>query len=414
MQSRIAMLSVHGYVDAVPRLGATDTGGQVVYVLELAKALARSGYEVDIYTRQFEGRAAEEPVREGVRIVRIPCGPDEFIPKEEAIPIWDEFADNMKDFLAREQLSYGVFHSHYWDAGWVAMQVTSALEQGFVHCSHSLGAWKREQFRNVPGAEEMFRFEERIARENRVFRAARRLIATNPEEVDNYQRFYGFEPAAIDMIPPGVDVRTFRPLQEGEEETPTDLPDSYILALARVDHNKGFDLLIHAFARLAERHPELHLVIGGGSPRPKQPEIDLRQSLEDLAREYGLEDRVLLYGYVPDELMAPFYRGARAFVLSSRFEPFGMTVTEAMACGTPVVVTSLGGIRHYLQDGQDALLADPTDTEALAGALDSLLTRPRLAEEIARAGLDTIYRTFTWDAIAAQHLQVYQELLAES
>ncbi len=414
MQSKLAMLSVHGYVDAVPRLGATDTGGQVMYVLELSKALARSGYQVDIYTRQFEGRAALEPVREGVRIVRIPCGPEEFVPKEEAIPIWDEFADNMKDYLDREQLTYGVFHSHYWDAGWVALQVTAARDQGFVHCSHSLGAWKREQFRNVPGAEEMFKFEERIKRENQVFRTARRLIATNPEEVENYQRYYGFEPAAIDMIPPGVDVYTFRPLQEGEEERPTDLPDSYILALARVDHNKGFDLLIHAFARLAKRHPQLHLVIGGGSPRPKQPEIDLRQSLEDLAREYGLENRVILYGYVPDALMAPFYRGARAFVLSSRFEPFGMTVTEAMACGTPVVVTSLGGIKHYLEDGHDALLADPTDTEALAGALDRILTRPQLAEGLSRAGLDTIYRTFTWDAIASQHLQVYQELRAES
>ena len=86
--SRLGMFSVHGYVDAEPRLGATDTGGQVTYVLELSKALARRGVAVDLYTRGFDGRAPVEPFAEGVRIVRLPCGPDEFVIKEEMYPYW--------------------------------------------------------------------------------------------------------------------------------------------------------------------------------------------------------------------------------------------------------------------------------------------------------------------------------------
>src|SRR5688572_30775921 len=92
---RIAMVSTHGYVAAVPPLGAADTGGQVVYVLELSKKLAQLGYEVDIWTRQFADQPATEQVQEKVRILRVPCGGRDFIPKEylhETLPEWSAHA----------------------------------------------------------------------------------------------------------------------------------------------------------------------------------------------------------------------------------------------------------------------------------------------------------------------------------
>ena len=114
---RICMLSVHGYFDPVPGLGATDTGGQVTYVLELSKALAETGIKVDIYTRRFEGRSEVDPVNDDVRVIRIPCGGDEFIRKEDLFPHLDEFVGTMDEYIRENELSYDLVHSHYWDAG---------------------------------------------------------------------------------------------------------------------------------------------------------------------------------------------------------------------------------------------------------------------------------------------------------
>ena len=265
---RIAMFSVHGYFDPVPRLGATDTGGQVVYVIDLAKAIAGTGVKVDIYTRQFEGGLREEPINDDVRVIRLPCGPDEFIRKEELFKYWDEFIDNLDGYMKENNLTYDVFHSHYWDAGYVAMKITEKLGGWFVHTSHSLGAWKRELFKDVEGAEEMFRFEERVEQENIIFRAARGLTVTNQAGKDNYKRLYDFEAENMVMLPPGVDINLYYPLKDGEKDVETGLPEKYILALARIDHNKGFDLLIDAFATIAQKHPDFSLVIGGGSKNP--------------------------------------------------------------------------------------------------------------------------------------------------
>ncbi|MFY9115175.1 MAG: glycosyltransferase [Dethiobacteria bacterium] len=408
---RIAMLSTHGYFDPKPILGATDTGGQVVYVLELAKALARrGGYKVDIFTRNFEGRLPEENVNEDVRVVRIPAGSDEFIRKEELLPVLDELADNMARYIDKNGFKYDIYHSHYWDAGYVAMKVAEKKGQWFVHTSHSLGAWKQERFKDVPGAEELFRFEERIAQEKVIFSKARGITVTSEAERENYKRLYDYVSDNMVTIPPGVDVEVYRPLKEGEKDQPTGLPGKYILALARIDHNKGFDLLIHSFALLARKYPDLYLVIGGGSKDPKQPEINLKSELSDIARSYDLEDRVLMPGYVPDELMAPYYRGAKVFVLSSRFEPFGMTAIEAMACGTPVVVTSLGGIKTFLTDAEDALIVNPKEREELSLAMDRILESEQVHNRLIERGLKTVYDKFTWDAIAGQHMDFFESL----
>ncbi len=408
---RIAMLSIHGYFDPRPILGATDTGGQVVYVLELAKALARRNKcKVDIYTRNFGGRLPEEDVNDDVRVIRIPAGSDQFIPKEKLLPVLDELVDNMVDYIKSNNLEYDIFHSHYWDAGYTAMKVSERLDQWFVHTSHSLGAWKQERFKDVPGAEEMFRFEERIVQEKIIFKKARGITATSQAEYDNYKYYYGYESDNMVIIPPGVDVNLFNPGKEDKAEIDSGLPENYILALARIDHNKGFDLLIHAYALLAAEHPGLYLVIGGGSKDPKQPEIDLKKELVHIAQSYGLQDRVLLPGYVPDEMMPTYYRNARVFILSSRFEPFGMTAIEAMACGTPVVVTSLGGIRHFLTDHEDAMVVNPKNKQELSAAIAEILENKEVASRLREKGLETVHERFTWEAIADQHVDFFNRL----
>ncbi|UCE27235.1 MAG: glycosyltransferase [Candidatus Coatesbacteria bacterium] len=406
--NNLAMLSVHGYVDAVPVLGATDTGGQVTYVLELAKGLAKLGVTVDLYTRRFDDREPLETVADGVRIVRVPCGPPEFVRKEDMLQYLPEYVDNMYGFIESEGLEYQLMHSHYWDAGFAAMELAPRLGIPFIHTSHSLGAWKRERMGGDPDEmERLFRFEERIATERLIFSAAAALTATTPEGVANYERLYGFESDDMIVIPPGVDVHRFNPEPQPGETAPAYASDDFVFALSRIDSNKGLDYLLFAFDKV-RGESDAKLVVGGGSKNPKQHELDVLAALNSIIDELGLKATVTFAGYVPDEELAPYYRRAKAFVLPSKFEPFGMTALEAMACGTPVVATNLGGIKHNLDDGVNALLVDPSDTHELSGAILTILNNPIAAEKLSKAGLKKIRDEFAWEVIARRNLGFFK------
>lgn len=402
------MLSVHGYFDPEPILGATDTGGQVTYVLELSKHLAQLGIKADIYTRRFEDRTEVDPVNADVRVIRIPCGPENFIRKEDLFPYLDEYVENMLAYMNKNSLHYDVFHSHYWDAGYTSMRLTEKLGTHFFYTAHSLGAWKKEQMGgDEKEMEKLFKFSQRIHWENIIFRTARAQTVTTIDGKENYKRLYDFASPALVIIPPGVDTKRFRPLEPGEKEHEIDVPERFVFALSRIDSNKGLDFLINAFAKVKEKS-DAQLLIGGGSKNPKQHEIDVKTSLLNLVEDLNLGDRVRLTGYIPDELLETYYRKAELFVLPSKYEPFGMTALEAMSCGTPVIATRFGGIRDDLKNEVDSLLVDPSDPDELSGGILKVLTNKALADRLSGNGLKTIRERFAWESIAARTLEFYE------
>ncbi len=409
---RIAQFSVHGYVDPEPILGRTDTGGQVTYVLELSRHLGRLGIEVDIYTRQFEGRSRVEALDDRVRVVRLPCGPDTFIRKEDLFEHWPEYIDNVMAFFRDENLRYEVLHGHYWDAGYVCMNLSERLEQPFFYTAHSLGAWKKEQMGGDPAEmEKLFHFEERIHWENILFRKAIAHTVTTEDGRNIYKRLYDFETPDMEVIPPGVDVQRFRPLEPGETDVDIDVPERYVFALSRIDSNKGHVELLRAFAHVRRACPDVYLVIGGGSKEPRQHEIDVRKGFLEVIDELELEDRVIFTGYIPDEEIMAYYRRAELFVLPSKYEPFGMTTTEAMSCGTPVVVTRFGGIRRDLTEGEDALLVDVSNPDEFAAAMIRVLTDAGLRAHLAAGALRTAHEKFSWEGIARRHVAFYERYI---
>ena len=148
MTLNVCMVSTHGYVDPVPQLGRTDTGGQVVYVLELAKALGRLGHRVDIYTRWIdkkEKQIEQIPGHANIRIIRMQAGPWQFIRKEKIYSVLDDLSFRMTEFIKSENIAYDLFHGHYVDGGIVASEVAKIFGKPFVFTPHSLGAWKRAQ-----------------------------------------------------------------------------------------------------------------------------------------------------------------------------------------------------------------------------------------------------------------------------
>ncbi|MGY5858943.1 MAG: glycosyltransferase [Candidatus Thorarchaeota archaeon] len=411
----ICMLSTHGYVDPEPQLGRTDTGGQVVYVLQLSKILAKQGMNVDIYTRWFDesSKRIENVFDENnLRIVRIPAGPSKFVPKEELYEYLPELADNMIEFIRKNELSYDLYHAHYVDAGIVAVNVAKAFDKPVFFTAHSLGAWKRELMDGH--SEEMdkkYKFRHRIEEEKKVFYAVNGQTATTTAQIQVMKNLYGFQSENTVIIPPGVDIEAFHP-----EDAPVDseLPTNYIFCLSRIDENKGHEVLLNAFDLVRRKVPDIHLVIGGGSPNPKPREVNLVNKIKRIIEERDMQHLVHVIGFVPDEKMRPLYKHARLFVLPSTFEPFGMTALEAMACQTPTIVSKFAGIAEFLQNRKDCVITDSSNQEEFSTTLIELLENRKLAEQIGKSGLDLVHESYSWEAIAARHMEFYRNFMNRS
>ncbi|MBL9194672.1 MAG: glycosyltransferase, partial [Opitutaceae bacterium] len=348
---RIGMVSTHGYVASDPPLGKADTGGQVVYVLELAKKLAQLGFEVDIWTRRFEDQPEIDVVNERVRVIRAACGGPNFIDKEYLVRHLPEWAERVLRFIKKEGIQYQFLNSHYWDAGYATQRLAEVLDVPHVHTPHSLGMWKRQLMEkdapeDAEHFEKKYNFTQRIHEETLLFRSCAQVIATTPDQVDMIVKDYGAPAEQVAMIPPGYDDNRFFPVSIASRNalrSRLGFQGRVVLALGRLARNKGYDLLIDAFSLVAARIPDaaLHLAVGGTSLNTEEQTI--LDELKAQAIRLGLEERVKFSGFVADNDLADHYRAADVFVLSSRYEPFGMTAIEAMACGTPTVITTHGG-----------------------------------------------------------------------
>ncbi|MEX2092488.1 MAG: glycosyltransferase [Pirellulales bacterium] len=407
---RIMMISTHGYVAAEPEFGKPDTGGQVVYTLELSKCLARMGYSVDILTRRFEDQPFTDEVGERTRIVRLPCGGNEFISKETLCDSIPEWVENVWRWVRCEKLAFRLINSHYWDAGLAGQALSNRFGIPHIHTPHSIGAWKRD---NMDGdadeLEKKYNFRKRIREEKVIYDECDLLIATTPTQrnilVDSV---YDVPLDKIRVIPPGYDDQRFFPVSISTRNVlklQLGLEGPVVLALGRIARNKGFDLLLRAMPSVIERVPHVRLVLAAGSTTPSEVEVSLARSLRTLADELGIADRVVFKDYIQDRELADYYRAADVFALSSRYEPFGMTAIEAMACGTPTVVTTEGGLCEQVAWGIEAVYANPFDPEAYGHAIATVLQQPRVAAQLAKFGPRKARSRFTWTGIAQQLLQ---------
>ena len=405
----ILMLSIHGYVAAEPELGKPDTGGQVVFVLELAKRFARLGYKVDLVTRRFDKQPEMDRINPNLRVWRIPFGGKGFIRKEDMHGQLRDFVTNFMAEAKRRNLRYDVVNSHYWDAGWAGQRIAEELRIPHIHTPHSLGAWKRTGMEGSRDeAERIYRFEERIEKEFLIYRNCDHIIATTEQQCELLESDYGIPRTQLTLIPPGIDEQRFTPvmpsrLQDIRERLGFTAHDVY--CVGRAATNKGIDLLISCLPTLLTLVPDarLKLAIGADSGRDRERV----ESWQQLSRDLGVNDAIDWLGYVPDEEMADYYRAAGVFALSSRYEPFGMTAIEAMACGTPAVVTTHGGLHEAVDFGTHALFADPKEPTEYAALLAMPMRHERLRERLSVEGARFSRRQFGWTGIARRTLAIF-------
>ncbi len=404
------MVSTHGYVAANPPLGAADTGGQVVYVLELAKKLGQLGYDVDVWTRRFEDQPEIDVVSGRVRVIRMACGGKDFIPKEYLHEELMEWCENALRFIKRHKLKYQFINSHYWDGGVAGQRLSDALRTAHVHTPHSLGAWKKSQMEQdypdrADSFEKEFNFTERIRQETILYNNCDIVLATTPPQHDMILRDYGVHRSRVAMIPPGYDDNRFFPVSEATRSTlrkrfgfkkPT------VVALGRLATNKGYDLLVEAFSVTAKRIPDAELRLAVGGKKMDKHERKILADIKARVKDLDLQKRVKFGSFISDEDLPDYYRAADLFVLSSRYEPFGMTAIEAMACGTPTVVTIHGGLFRAVSYGRHALFADTFDAEDLGITMMKPLRHAKLRNRMKRMGAHKARSLFTWTGIAQQ------------
>ncbi|WP_346320094.1 glycosyltransferase [Chitinophaga sp. YIM B06452] len=409
MRTRIAFISEHA--SPLAALGGIDAGGQNVYVGELARQLARKGYQVDIYTRRENARYPEcIPWSNNIRIIHITAGPAECIEKEQLLPYMTEFRDQMLAFMQREKLHYHLVHANFFMSAKVAMELKEILRIPYVVTFHALGHIRRlhqaEQDRFPP---------ERIRIEQEAIMQADQVIAECPQDMDDLVQYYDAPADKITLVPCGVNPEEFFPVSKElarmELKIPTD--EALLLQLGRMVPRKGVDNVIEALARLKYPGRKVRLMIVGGEAETcgtgVNPEI---RRLKEIAARLGVQAAVTFTGKKGREELKLYYSAADLFITTPWYEPFGITPLEAMACGTPVIGSMVGGIKYSVLDGKTGALVPPQDPEALAVKIHGLLTDPALLQKMSEAAVKRVRAMFTWQHVAAKMSMVYEQVLA--
>jgi D-inositol-3-phosphate glycosyltransferase len=408
MPRRVAMFSVHSCPLAT--LGGRETGGMNVYVRELSRHLAQQGIAVDVYTRRQEPcMPTVAEFAPGARVIHLNAGPAKPYTKHRVWHHLPEFIEEVQRFVTLHELSYETLHSHYWLSGWVALQLRQMLQAPVVHMSHTLGYPKNA------AAQQLWEQEppRRLRVEHDVLRRSEALVAESPASKRHMVQEYGADPKKIHVIPGGVDTAVFHPQNQqlARQSLSLEMDAPVLLFVGRLQPLKGIDTLLQAAQVVRRHHARLQvLIVGGGvDARDEREESELHR-LRALAEQLRLALHVHFIRAQPQEVLARYYAAADIFVMPSHYESFGMVVLEAMACGTPVVASRVGGLTSTVVSGHTGFLVPEGDGPAFARAILRLLASPTLRDACAQASLRRA-QAFTWPCIVDRIGQLYGHLL---
>jgi len=396
---RIAMLSAHS--SPLGKLGSKDTGGMSVYVRELSRELGRRGHRVDIYTRHNQNahdRVVE--LHKDVRLIHLRLGESQYISKAEMYSHLEDFFRELEQFRSANHLEYDLIHSHYWLSGMLGIWAQETWKCPHVVMFHSLGAVKNQT--GIGGPEP----EIRIATENAVIKTCHRILAPTQREKERLINFYGATPDKIGVVPCGVDLELFYPMDQAAARLQLGFnpDDTLALFVGRFDSMKGLDRLIEAMRYLKHRrHLRLIIVGGDGIHTPEG------EKLLVLARTYGVEESIAFIGRIEQKDLPPYYNVADVMVMPSHYESFGLVSLEALACGIPVVATPVGVMDTLIKEGQNGRLVANGDAKLLAKAIDKVTSLlPALSADAIRQTV----QMFGWPNIASAIVKEYGETLS--
>jgi len=398
-QLKIAMLSVHGC--PTRRLGGKDAGGMNVYIRELARELGRRGHLVDIYTRAHD--PADDQVvalAENARLIHLQAGQVEDMHKLVVYSYLADFLCELESFTERNGLQYDLIHSHYWLSGWVGRCIQHSWDVPHITMFHTLGAVKNTIGMGEDEPELRIRAEKELAKD------CHRIIAATDKEKEDLIRYYDASPQTISVVPCGVNLDLFQPVDKAIARRRLGFDDdSIILFVGRIDPLKGIDRLLMAMTFLEKRQGLRLVVIGGDDDSEAEVE-----RLQTLSQKLRIQDSVTFAGPVSQEDLPSYYSAAQVCVIPSYHESFGLVALESLACGTPVVAAGVGGIETVVRQDETGYVLKDNAPPRLADSIAALLSRPDAGARSAASTRASVL-AFGWPNIADAIIEEYQLVL---
>jgi len=413
---RVAMLSVHTCPLAM--LGGKKTGGMNVYVRDLSRQLGRLGITVDVFTRSQDDcqPRIKHDLGHGARVIHIPAGPEEPIPVAEIHRYLDQFVAGVLAFAEEEGAHYDLIHSHYWLSGLVAekLRVAWGGHPPILQMFHTLGHMKNR----IALDDAQRAAPERIEGEKCVLQVADRIVVSTRAEQAQLEWLYGADMERVVVIPPGVDRDRFQPIAKpvAREAVGIPLHHKNIVFVGRIEPLKGIDTLLRAMALIQKRRPEavenVCVSIIGGDPWADDPDDEMAR-LQALRQELDVHDLVTFLGSKDQDLLPYHYSAAEMVVMPSHYESFGLVALEAMATGTPVIASEVGGLAFLVRDGETGFHVPSRDPEALADKIYCLLTDNACRKELGK-NARAHARQYDWAKIGRRILRLYEKVVGEA
>ncbi len=408
MKKRIAFISEHA--SPLASLGGVDSGGQNVYVAELARYVSTMGYDVDIFTR-WDHAGLQEITHwlPGVRVVHVKAGPMHPILKEELLQHMPEFRDSMLTFIDQQPFNYRLVHANFFMSAMVACELKEALDIPFVITFHALGHVRRIH----QGDQDKFS-PKRLEIETDAVAKADHLIAECPQDREDLIQYYHASPDKITIIPCGFNPQEFYPVDRSMARAMIGVQDDehVILQLGRMVPRKGVDNVIQAIGRAKKHGFAMRLlVVGGESENPVPAGCPEVARLQKIAKDEDVDEMITFVGRKDRSLLKYYYSAADIFVSTPWYEPFGITPLESMACGTPVIGSDVGGIKYSVADGKTGWLVPPKDPEALAIKITTLLGDNKLLQTMKFNSVKRVNALFTWAKVANSATSLYENML---
>ncbi len=394
-------------------LGGKDTGGMNVYVRDLTRQLGKMGIHVDVFTRSQDDHVPHvlHELGYGNRVVHVPAGPETPLPKQELTEHIPQFVEGIKDFACEKGIRYDVIHSHYWMSGLAAASLSDAWGgTPILHMFHTLGEMKNRIARSAEEREG----EYRIQGEKQVLARANRIVVATLAELTQLRFLYKADANKMIIIPPGVDVSRFYPIPADEAKMYIGLKpeDRMILFVGRIEPLKGVDTLIEAMCclQLKDKSRPVHLAIIGGEPAASPEAMSTEMArLQRLCDELSMGQMVVFLGKRDQDKLPYYYSAAELLVMPSHYESFGMVALEAMACGTPVIASEVGGLAYLVRNGETGFTIPDQEPETLCEKISWLLNDSSLRETMSRRAVEYA-QNYAWEKIAKQIVEVYEEL----
>jgi D-inositol-3-phosphate glycosyltransferase len=376
-------------------LGKNANGGLNVYVREICTAFSDRGIATDVFTRkQSPDDPDVELLTQLSRVIYLPAGNG--LDKYSLFREVPSFAAGIIDFAVAENISYDLLYSHYWLSGEVACLLRPQLATGWAHTAHTLGLVKNRSLAAGARAEPQLR----IQVEGELAQQADLLIGSTPDEAHEIIDAYGADPERVFVVPPGVDLSMFHPMDRTAARHQVGYESGRLLLfVGRLERLKGVEVAIRALGLLRDRqHDDVRLLVLGedslGEDSREGDESE-KERLKAIAEQSGVRDRVDFIGSVAHHELPFFYAAADVCVMPSYSESFGLVALEAQACGCPVVASGVSGLRSVVRDGVSGYLIDAHDPAAYAERIGRLLEDREIAQQMGRRG-SLLAQRFSW------------------